>query len=228
MNLMNEFRQRQNKAIVPVYHDRETRNRWAASFLKQYPDKSLLNLGGGGNRHLGKFLGSEWRVHEVDITGECDTRLNLDRIDRLPFEDNAFDVCCAIDVLEHLEKFHLIADEMYRVARSAVLISLPNAAVETLSILLNRRVYDDPLENGVYSKYYGLPINVPEDRHRWWMTFEDIVRFFLWFEKTKSCAIQFFVPDDAFSMKRKCFRAIVGERLFLNMFCSSVWIRLQK
>lgn len=228
MDLVNEFRKRYKKNVVPIYHDRETRNRWAASLLENDRRTNVLNLGGGGKRHLAKYLGPQWRVHELDITGDCDTRLNLDVIDRLPFEDNSFDTCCAFDVLEHLEQFHLIADEMYRVARSTVLISLPNAAVEFYSLLRNRRDYNNPLENGVYSKFYGLPIKVPEDRHRWWLTFEDIVRYFLWVEETKSCVIEFFIPNDDYSMKRRLFRFMAGERLFLNCFCSTLWIQIKK
>jgi methyltransferase family protein len=227
-DLISEFRNRYNKSIVPVYHDRETRNRWAASLLEKVPGNEILNLGGGGKRHLEKYLGSKWRVHELDIAGDCDTRLNLDEIDRLPFEDNSFDTCCAFDVLEHLDKFHLIADEMFRVTRTTILISLPNAAVELYPICRNRRDYNNPLENGVYSKFYGLPLKAPEDRHRWWLTFEDIVRYCLWYEQTKSCVIEFFIPNNEYSMKRKLFRLIAGERLFLNLFCYAVWIKITK
>jgi hypothetical protein len=94
--------------------------------------------------------------------------------------------------------------------------------------LLNHRYYNDPLENGVYSKFYGLPIALPHDRHRWWLSFEDIIRYCLWYEESKSCAITFFIPDDEFSLKRKLFRLVAGERRYLNMFCSSVWIKIQK
>ena len=113
-NLIDKFKERYNKNIVPFYEDREDRNRWASSIIKDFPGRKLLNLGGGGERHLGKHLGPQWSVHEIDITGDCDTRLNLDQIDRLPFEDEFFDTSCAFEVLEHLEQFHLVAKEMYR------------------------------------------------------------------------------------------------------------------
>jgi hypothetical protein len=228
VDLIAEFRKRYNKSATPEYQDREARNRWAAALVKGFPGNRILNLGGGGKRHLERHLGPQWQVHELDITGDCDTMLNLDTVDRLPFEDGAFDTCCGLDVLEHLEQFHLVANEMHRVARSTVLISLPNAAVEMPVIFRNVRSYNDVLENGVYSKYYGLPVAPPRDRHRWWLTFEDIVRFCLWFEEAKSCAIEFYVPDDEFSIKRSLFRLLAGERLYLNFFCSSVWIRIRK
>jgi ubiquinone/menaquinone biosynthesis C-methylase UbiE len=227
-NWLQEFTKRHDRAHVPVYEDREGRNRWAASVVKTFPGNSILNLGGGGKRHLQKFLSPEQRVHEVDIVGDHDTTLNLDEIDRLPFDDGSFDTCCAFEVLEHLEQFHLICDEMYRVCRSTLFVSLPNSAVEMMAICRNERIFNDPLENGVYSKFYGMPLKVPEDRHRWWLTFEDIIRYFVWFEQAKSCEVRFFIPDSARSLKRKVFRMLAGHRLYLTLFCSTVWIRIQK
>jgi hypothetical protein len=228
MNLLAEFEKHRNRTLTPVYHDRESRNLWAASLVRTLPGRTVLNIGGGGKRHLQKHLGTDWKIHEVDITGDCDTKLNLDQIDRLPFDDASFDTVSGFDVLEHLEHFHLIADEMFRVARSTVLWSLPNAAIEVANIFSNVRPFPDPNENGVHSKYYGLPIRPPEDRHRWWLTFEDIIRFSLNFAASKGCKVEFFIPDDEFSLKRSLFRKLAGERRYLTFFCSTVWIKLQK
>jgi ubiquinone/menaquinone biosynthesis C-methylase UbiE len=227
-NWLQEFTKRRDRTHVPAYEDREGRNRWAASVVKTFPGNGILNLGGGGKRHLQKYLGPEQRVHEVDIVGDCDTKLNLDEIHRLPFDDDSFDTCCAFEVLEHLEHFHLICDEMYRVCKSTLFVSLPNSAVEMVSICRNQRFYNDPLENGVYSKFYGMPLKVPEDRHRWWLTFEDIIRYFVWFERANSCEVRFFIPDSERTLKRRVFRMLVGHRLYLTLFCSTVWIRIQK
>jgi hypothetical protein len=226
--LIGAFVSRWDKTTIPGYQDRDGRNRWAAGYLSALPGSTVLNLGGGGKRHLEKHLGSAWRVHEIDLAGDCDTRLNLDGLERLPFADAAFDICCALELLEHLEHLHLITEEMFRVTRSTLLISLPNSAVEIAPILANRRLYNDPLENGVYSKFYGLPIRPPTDRHRWWLTFEDIIRYWLWFEQAHPCTVTFFIPDDAFSRKRRLFRRLCGERLYLTLFCSSVWACIQK
>lgn len=48
----------------------------------------------------------------------------------MPFEDSSFDVVCAFQMLEHLPYAEslLAFAEMVRVARSAVIISLPDAA----------------------------------------------------------------------------------------------------
>lgn len=44
----------------------------------------------------------------------------------LPFEDRSFDLVCAIEVLEHLERPHDALAEMSRVAGRALLLSVPN------------------------------------------------------------------------------------------------------
>jgi hypothetical protein len=227
-NLIAEFHKHLNRGQKPEYQDREQRNRWASGLLRAAPGRRILNIGGGGKRHLQKHLGQDWLVHEVDITGDCDTTLDLDTVDGLPFESGSFDTCCAFEVLEHLEQFHLIADEMYRVAGSTMLISLPNAATEAVSIFRDIREYNDVFNNGVYSKFYGLPLQPPVDRHRWWLTFEDIVRFGLNFSRTKGCSLEFIVPDEEFSLKRSLFRKLAGERRYLTFFCSTVWIRFTK
>lgn len=227
-DILSKFQDRNNRNIVPFYEDREGRNRWASSIVRSFPGNKLLNLGGGGKRHLAKHLGSQWSVHEIDITGDCDTILNLDQIDRLPFEDEFFDTSCAFEVLEHLEQFHLIANEMYRVSKSTVLISLPNAAVEARYIFRNQRCRDDAVMHGVYSKFNGLPLVAPEDRHRWWFTFEDIIRYFLYFEAENNCTVEYYIPQPDPTLTRKLFRLIVGERIFLNFFCTNVWVKISK
>ena len=68
------------------------------------------------------------RVETVDI----DPELNPDHVCSvldLPFEDCEFDVVCAFQMLEHLpfEESVIAFSEMSRVARKAVILSLPDA-----------------------------------------------------------------------------------------------------
>lgn len=50
--------------------------------------------------------------------------------DRLPFDDDAFDVVTSIDVIEHVPDYHAFLRELIRVARRAVVVSTPNRRPE--------------------------------------------------------------------------------------------------
>ena len=228
-DLQKVFEKHHNKLVNPTYVDRQDRNRFAAEQLKSTKITRILNIGGGGARHLQATLANnEIEVFEIDITGECDLKVNLDELSALPFEDNSFDVVCGFDVLEHLENFHLLNEEMLSVAKDYVLISLPNSATEILmgDPLRNRPQKKPDLDRGVFSKFNGLPLAKPSDRHRWWIYFGDIIRFYFYFSLKKSVVLEFWIPQ--LNTKKRLFKAIFGSHIYHNFFCPFVWIKLSK
>ena len=222
------FEAHRNPSVDPRYYDRADRNRFAAEQLRLAGATRVLNLGGGGARHLQASLAKQdASVYEIDVQGDCDLKVNLDTITSLPFEDRSFDVVCAFDVLEHLEKFHLLNEEMFRVARDFVLISLPNSAAEiSEAVLFDRREKDAAFERGVYSQFYGIPLGAPTDRHRWWMYFLDIVRYYGHFAASHQAALEFWTPK--LTAKKKLFKAVFGTHIYHTFFCPFVWIKLGK
>jgi 2-polyprenyl-3-methyl-5-hydroxy-6-metoxy-1,4-benzoquinol methylase len=50
--------------------------------------------------------------------------------ERLPYDDDSFDVVTSIDVIEHVPDYDRFVDELLRVARRAVVISTPNRRPE--------------------------------------------------------------------------------------------------
>lgn len=223
MDYNSEFKKRHLKNINAKYNSREDRNRFASQLLQQH--QNILNIGGGGQRHLEKFLSDNHKVLETDITGNADIILNLDKVERLPFDNNSFDAVCAFDVLEHLENFHLMNEEIYRVAKNEVLISLPNSTAEIIKVIKNHK-QQDKNERGVYSKYYGLPLKKPEDRHRWWFYFDDIIRYYVNFELTHKCQIKFITKK--IKQKKRIKKIILGDRLYNNFYVGTVWISIKK
>jgi len=186
--------------------------------------KNILNVGGGGERHLSKYL-KEKNIFEIDISGDNDLEINLDKVDRLPFCNNQFDTVVCLDVLEHLENFHKILNEITRVSSRYIFISLPNCSSLFLPILLNKRRFKK--KEGYFHKYYGLPIDYPHDRHRWFFTVQDIEYFFLDFAKKNNLIVNFL------SHNRKKFfyrflKFFFGERLIKELFLNSIWIILEK
>ena len=168
---------------INPYYNRLDRVKFAVKQLRPFDinEKRILSLGGGGNRYLQESLNelnSNALPFEVDFQGDNDLTLNLDTLERLPFEDNSFGFCLLTDILEHLENFHLILKESFRVTETALVISLPIPSNEFIGIIFNRRYSSDGIEGGIYSKFYGLPYKKPEDRHRWWFTYDDVISFF--------------------------------------------------
>jgi ubiquinone/menaquinone biosynthesis C-methylase UbiE len=227
-NLITEFNRRLLRNIDPNFHNRKERNEFVSKYLLDNC-KTILNIGGGGKRHLESSLNNgHIKVFEIDITGDCDFKVDLDKVNKLDFNNESFDVCCAFDVLEHLEQFHLILDEMIRIAKNEVLISLPISSAEIYSVIKNKKNNTDRLrrERGVYSKFYGLPLSKPKDRHRWWLYFDDIIEYFLVLEYTNKCKVEFIVPHPK-KLKAKIIR-ILSPRLYYNFFCRDVFIKINE
>ena len=194
-------------------------------------DKKILNIGGGGSRYLQELLNelnSNSSCFEVDFIGDNDLNLNLDTIGKLPFEDKSFDFCLLTDILEHLENFHLILRESFRVTEIALVISLPIPSNEFIGILFNRKYSLDGVEGGIYSKFYGLPYDVPKDRHRWWFTYDDVISFFTNFEKHNSCKITFFSDLPQASLIHKLIKLFLPKRIYSNLFYNAIWIIIEK
>lgn len=159
--------------MIKFYTKREDKPKWFAERFKEQLQGSVLDIG-CDEKQLKKYVGG--RYVGVDMSENADYRLNLDNISRLPFEDKEFDTVYCTDVLEHLENFHLIFDEIIRTSAKDVIISLPVASSSFYRYAFKMK-QNNPSEKGLYSKYYGLPIDKPSDRHRWFLSYDDILRF---------------------------------------------------
>lgn len=101
-----------------------------------------LNLGttvldlGGGDGHLGEILQKEkdCQVTVMDVSPlaiETAKKRGLKTIvgnleEKLPFNDNSFEVIILSDVLEHLINSEEVLKEARRVSRDLILVSIPN------------------------------------------------------------------------------------------------------
>lgn len=104
----------------------------------------------------------------VDLNPNADRIIDLDH-ELLPFADRSFDTVICCDVLEHLANMHAVFDELCRVSNDRVIVSLPNGVQGVIASLLEGR--------GGHLKHYGLPLDPPRDRHRWFFGFEEAAEF---------------------------------------------------
>jgi len=160
-----------NQANAISYEDRESKALYVWNKYRPYlENRSILDVG-ADRCYLKNHLDSQSSYWGVGLGGDCDQEIDLEE-GYLPFEDNSFDCVLCLEVLEHLEKLHAIFDECCRVARRHVIISLPNAWSDIYLILRGAGYKPDrPL------KFYGLPLQPPLDRHRWFFSLQEAKRF---------------------------------------------------
>ena len=163
------------------YKNREERSKWLVErFYEEISNSNSLLDVGCFNADLKKYLPEAIKYIGVDIAGKPDVFIDLDKIDRLPFDNNQFDTVVCADVLEHLENIHLVFDELCRVASKNLIITLPNAYASIPEFLIGKKYTDDSEKRkkyGKHSKFYGLPLEKPEDRHRWFFSFDEAIDF---------------------------------------------------
>ena len=153
------------------YNDRRSKALYIAQKYAPLLVGSVLDVG-CDEAPLRKLVHQPQNYKGVDIREGADVILNLDK-DNLPFADGSFETVLCTDVLEHLERAHEIFDELCRVSSGHIIISLPNPLRNLLMCLWETAGGPDTGR----IKYYGLPLDKPADRHRWFFGAEEAADF---------------------------------------------------
>lgn len=149
-----------------AFPTRESRMRFVAMRFAPILTGDVLDL--GCDKAPLRSLVPSIRYTGIDVDGNPDIRLDIEHIDRLPFDDAAFDCVLCIHVLEHLDNLYRIFGELLRVAHRHVLIGLPNCW----------RGARRPLAHGEGGfRHYGLPSSEPTDRHKWFFSLSQATDF---------------------------------------------------
>jgi len=145
---------------------RHSRSEYVARRFSEYFSESVLDVG-CYEAPLRTLLDTV-DYTGIDFVGNPDIQVNLEEIDRLPFDDNSFHTVICIEVLEHLVNLHRLFDELVRVSNRYVIVSLPNCWRDA-------RVKIEKGRGGF--AHYGLPVEKPNDRHKWFFNFEEALHF---------------------------------------------------
>lgn len=203
------------------FYRREGRTRYIFDKFQKYFGKKILDV--GCDKAVLKTLIKDIDYTGIDIGGTPDISIDLEKVDSLPFDENSFDCVICADVLEHVDNLHLIFSELLRVSKNHVIIAWPNNWV-------NARV---PIERGHGAfKHYGLPVEKPQDRHKWFFSFTE-AKDFVHEYTHKGKNIQ--IVEERISEKPKfpLFRLLRHLRHpiqehYLNRYAHTYWTVLQK
>jgi len=221
----------------PPFTEREGRNRFIAEVFRDYFGRRVVNIGGGGDRCLLRYLPESTEYLDVDVYGEPDLRIDLEKDLPIPLEDNSYDTVVCTEVLEHLETIHEVFAELVRISRGYILISLPNNFSVGFKNYLFEKPFSDSLEKrkkyGKYMKFYGLPFEIPPDRHKWFFDYIEAREFMEYKAKKHGVEIvKQFGLDAPSGFQAKLFRLLVetllGTNTRVRIFCGTYWCALKK
>jgi len=129
----------------------------AVDLIKSEDYSSVLDLG-CRDKVLKKFLKPNIKYQGIDYK-ESDEVLAHNLENGIPFEDNSFDIVCALDVLEHLENIHFLFEEILRVCKKEAIVALPNMYYWKFRLRF--------LKGKDLSEKYPFTTTKILDRHRW-------------------------------------------------------------
>ena len=149
-----------------AFKAREDRTRYLFERYGAYLQGCVLDV--GCDRAVLKQLAPSIEYLGIDVGGTPDLQLDLEAVVALPFQDKQFDCVVCSDVLEHLDNLHLMFAELVRVTRGHLVLSLPNCW----------NVARRPIARGRgHFLHYGLPLDPPQDRHKWFFSISEAVDF---------------------------------------------------
>jgi SAM-dependent methyltransferase len=201
------------------YHSREERAIYIKRHFHNYLLGRVLDVGSGG-AGLCSYLDKCVRIDFNPVT-HPDVFVNLDK-GNLPFVSNSFDCVVCTDVLEHLENLHHIFVESVRVSRQYLIISLPNNWLGARAVICKG-------SHTRSMKYYGLPIERPFDRHRWFFGYTEAQDFI--YGMATRMNLQVVECEPYFGarnqIKATLLRPWTSSRRLHNLFASALWVVLK-
>ena len=202
------------------YNNRRERAWFAATRYAPFVGHSILDVG-GDRGYMREYVSGTYLC--LDIAGAPDVLVDLED-GRLPFGDQTFETVFCLDVLEHLESIHDAFVELARVAARYMIVSLPNAWR-----------YLDKLRSGRPQrlKFYGLPLEPPADRHRWFFSYTDAVAFVRGMADRTGMVVRICEPylsgrKRADGLHRALRRLLWSEDRFNNLEALALWAVLER
>lgn len=163
------------------------------------------------------------KVELIDKNNPDAKPFNWD-VEKLPYADNSFDTLVCLDTLEHITSIHDGVDDLIRVAKRNVIISLPNCW---------RREFRRIKRGYGSGASYGFPPERPFDRHHWYFNTDEIVEGLAYRAYVHGARVTFVSYHAPITLLRNKIlfsfvRRFLSERYFNNFFVETVYVRIEK
>ena len=208
-----------------VYNNRRERAQYTVFKYKDYLRGGILDVG-CWERELEEYLPNDVSYFGIDMAGKPDRIVDLEK-EKIPLEDNGFDCVVCTDVLEHLDNLHKIFSELLRVSKKYIILSLPNNWLLLKNILLKKN-------SAGKLKFYGLPVQKPEDRHKWFFNIKEAEDFIKNNAERFSYKIliceKYFNPSIGVlkQVAKRILKLVLGDERYNNLFATALWVVLEK
>lgn len=193
---------------------RDDRAHYIAERFAKFLTGKVLDVGSDTCRLKPLLKGADYQG--VDVGGNPDLVIDLEK-QRLPFPDGTFDCVVCSDVLEHLDGLHSVFDDLVRVSRRYVIVSLPN----------NWANARKPIGRGRGSVgHYGLPVDPPVDRHKWFFSMSEAESFVKGRSQLNNASVEeIFCLEKPRSVFVRAIRRLYYPHLaeYLNCYGHSLW-----
>lgn len=153
------------------YNDRETKAEFVFAKYQSILTGRILDVG-ADKAYLKTLLSPDVEYTGIDMMpSKFVQAVNLEK-ESLPFANEQFDCVLALDVLEHVDNIYEVFDSLCRVSSKYVIISLPNPWSTMIAAIQN-----GSYQEGIHLKFYGLPVDPPVDRHKWFFSASEAKEF---------------------------------------------------
>jgi SAM-dependent methyltransferase len=214
------------------YKDRESKAYFVWNKYKDILEGKILDVG-ADKCYIKKYLCKRNTSYTgIGLGKDIDININLEK-EKIPFDNDSFDCVLCLDVLEHLDNLHDVFDEICRVSKKYIIISLPNPYGALWSYLKKPSTYNQNQN----IKFYGLPPEKPEDRHKWFFSTTEAKRFIEYKCKKNDLTVIQMDIEGGHLPKIVGFRKIIFEHFlgkYLNLldnrdlYTGTMWVVLEK
>lgn len=200
----------------PLYTNREERAKYTALKYKEFLKGRVLDVG-CWNKDLKKYLDDKAEYVGIDIGGNPDVFVDLEK-EKIPFKNNSFDAVVCTDVLEHLDNLHETFDELCRVSRKYLIISLTNCYASGIKKIITG-------QGGL--KFYGLPSEKPKDRHKWFFNYKEAEEFVRKRAELNNAKVIDVSTLPTGFLKKFFLKILLGKK-YKNIAFSCLWALIEK